>query len=336
MFFCILFSYHLCFEMQLNELIKNAQNTIRMEAEALVGMANALDTAFVEAVEWILKGNSRLIVTGIGKSGIIAQKWVATFNSTGQPAIFMHAADAIHGDLGMVQEGDIVVCISKSGESPEIRFLVPLIKKMGNKLIAVSANAQCFLSQSSDLSLLTPMEKEACPHNLAPTTSTTLQLAMGDALAVALMHARSFSSHDFAKYHPGGALGKKLLLKAKDVMVGGDHLVVTPNTPMLEVISAVTKGRVGCVAVVSGEGEIAGIITDGDIRRMLASHIQFHELRACDIMTQHPKVISQEMMAAEAFRWMENNKIMQLLLVDSAAKFVGIVHLHDIIREGIF
>ncbi len=160
--------------MQLNELIKNAQNTIRMEAEALVGMANALDTAFVEAVEWILKGNSRLIVTGIGKSGIIAQKWVATFNSTGQPAIFMHAADAIHGDLGMVQEGDIVVCISKSGESPEIRFLVPLIKKMGNKLIAVSANAQCFLSQSSDLSLLTPMEKEACPHNLAPTTSTTL------------------------------------------------------------------------------------------------------------------------------------------------------------------
>ncbi|MEN9333198.1 MAG: hypothetical protein RLY35_378 [Bacteroidota bacterium] len=322
--------------MQLNELIKHAQTTILLEAQALVGMSESLNDAFVEVVELILKSNNRLIVTGIGKSGIIAQKWVATFNSTGQPAIFMHAADAIHGDLGMVQEGDIVICISKSGESPEIRFLVPLIQKMGNKLIAVSANEHCFLSQSSDFNLLTPMDKEACPNNLAPTTSTTLQLAMGDALAVALMQARSFSSNDFAKYHPGGALGKKLLLKSSDVMVTGEHLVVGSNTPVLDVLSAVTKGRVGCVAVIDEEANVVGIITDGDIRRMLANHTHFMDLKAEQIMTTHPKTVHQGMLAAEAFRWMENNKIMQLLLVDDASKFAGIVHLHDIIREGIF
>ncbi len=307
-----------------------------VEAEALAKMSQSLDNSFLEIVDLILHGTNRLIVTGIGKSGIIAQKWVATFNSTGQPAVFMHAADAIHGDLGMIQNGDIVICISKSGESPEIRFLVPLIQRMGNKLISVSANEQSFLSQSSDYKLMTPMEKEACPNNLAPTTSTTLQLAMGDALAVALMHARSFSSNDFAKYHPGGALGKKLLLKSKDVMVSGAQLTVGLNTPVLEVISAVTKGRVGCVAVVSEDLKVLGVITDGDIRRMLTVHPQFQDLLANDIMSLHPKVVHEEILAVEAFRIMESNKIMQLLLTDGESRFTGIVHLHDIIREGIF
>ena len=320
----------------MNDLIKQAQDTIMMEAEALAKMSQSLDNSFLEIVELILHGTNRLIVTGIGKSGIIAQKWVATFNSTGQPAVFMHAADAIHGDLGMIQNGDTVVCISKSGESPEIRFLVPLIQRMGNKLISVSANEQSFLSQSSDYKLMTPMEKEACPNNLAPTTSTTLQLAMGDALAVALMHARSFSSNDFAKYHPGGALGKKLLLKSKDVMVSGAQLTVGLHTPVLEVISAVTKGRVGCVAVVSGDMMILGVITDGDIRRMLTSHPQFQDLLARDIMSLQPKVVHEDILAVEAFRNMESNKIMQLLLTDGESRFTGIVHLHDIIREGIF
>jgi arabinose-5-phosphate isomerase len=319
-----------------NDLIKHAQNTILMESDALVTMAHSLNASFLEVVELILNGNNRLIVTGIGKSGIIAQKWVATFNSTGQPAIFMHAADAIHGDLGMIQHGDVVVCISKSGESPEIRFLVPLIQRMGNKLISVSANVEGFLSQSSDYQLHTPMDKEACPNNLAPTTSTTLQLAMGDALAVALMQARSFTSSDFAKYHPGGALGKKLLLKSKDVMIEGAQLSVVSDTPVLEVISAVTKGRVGCVAVVSDESKILGVITDGDIRRMLSSHVNFQNLLAHEIMTIDPKVVHESTLAAEAFRCMENNKITQLLLVDDESKFTGIVHLHDIIREGIF
>lgn len=322
--------------MQSNDLIKHAQNTILMESEALVTMAHSLNSSFLEVVDLILNGNNRLIVTGIGKSGIIAQKWVATFNSTGQPAIFMHAADAIHGDLGMVQKGDIVICISKSGESPEIRFLVPLIQRMGNKLIAVCANANGFLSQSSDFQLHTPMDKEACPNNLAPTTSTTLQLAMGDALAVALMQSRSFTSSDFAKYHPGGALGKKLLLKSKDVMIDGGQLKVSADTPVLEIISAVTKGRVGCVAVVTEDSTILGIITDGDIRRMLSSHLNFQSLLAHEIMTRHPKVLHENTQAAEAFRCMENNKITQLLLVDDQSKFTGIVHLHDIIREGIF
>ena len=248
----------------------------------------------------------------------------------------MHAADAIHGDLGMIQQGDVVVCISKSGESPEIRFLVPLIQRMGNKLISVSANTEGFLSQSSDYQLHTPMDKEACPNNLAPTTSTTLQLAMGDALAVALMQARSFTSSDFAKYHPGGALGKKLLLKSKDVMIEGSQLSVVPDTPVLEVISAVTKGRVGCVAVVSDESKILGVITDGDIRRMLSSHVNFQNLLAREIMTIDPKVVHESTLAAEAFRCLESNKITQLLLVDDESKFTGIVHLHDIIREGIF
>jgi arabinose-5-phosphate isomerase len=322
--------------MQMNDLIKKAQETIMVEAEALAKMSQSLDNSFLEIVDLILHGTNRLIVTGIGKSGIIAQKWVATFNSTGQPAVFMHAADAIHGDLGMIQNGDIVICISKSGESPEIRFLVPLIQRMGNKLISVSANEQSFLSQSSDYKLMTPMEKEACPNNLAPTTSTTLQLAMGDALAVALMHARSFSSNDFAKYHPGGALGKKLLLKSKDVMVSGAQLTVGLNTPVLEVISAVTKGRVGCVAVVSEDLKVLGVITDGDIRRMLTVHPQFQDLLANDIMSLHPKVVHEEILAVEAFRIMESNKIMQLLLTDGESRFTGIVHLHDIIREGIF
>jgi arabinose-5-phosphate isomerase len=319
-----------------NDLIKSAQDTIMLEAHALAKMSQTLNNSFLEIVELILHGTNRLIVTGIGKSGIIAQKWVATFNSTGQPSVFMHAADAIHGDLGMIQKGDIVICISKSGESPEIRFLVPLIQRMGNKLIAISANDQGFLSQNSDYKLMTPMEKEACPNNLAPTTSTTLQLAMGDALAVALMHARSFSSNDFAKYHPGGALGKKLLLKSKDVMVSGAQLTVGLNTPVLEVISAVTKGRVGCVAVVSEDMKILGVITDGDIRRMLTSHPQFQDLLAKEVMSSHPKVLHEDVLAVEAFRNMESNKIMQLLLTDGESRFTGIVHLHDIIREGIF
>jgi arabinose-5-phosphate isomerase len=316
-------------------IIQFAQDTLAQEASALLAMEASIGEAFSDVVQTILSSNGRVVVTGIGKSGIIAQKWVATFNSTGQPAVFMHAADAIHGDLGMVGPEDLVFCISKSGESPEIRYLVPLIKEMGNKLIAVTANASGFLGVEGDLILHTPMEKEACPNNLAPTTSTTLQLAMGDALAVALMKVREFGSHDFAKFHPGGALGKKVALKVQDVMNSQVGLLVNPEANILEVISKVSQGRMGAVAIANEDVVVLGIITDGDIRRMLEKSPNFTSLQAKDVMNVQPKFIGESVLAVEAFRNMESNSITQLLVLEQG-QWRGMVHLHDLLREGIF
>jgi arabinose-5-phosphate isomerase len=327
---------HLCSMSNSNSaIIQFAQDTLAQEASALLAMEASIGEAFSKVVQTILSSKGRVVVTGIGKSGIIAQKWVATFNSTGQPAVFMHAADAIHGDLGMVDPDDLVFCISKSGESPEIRYLVPLIKDMGNKLVAVTANDSGFLGVEGDLILHTPMEKEACPNNLAPTTSTTLQLAMGDALAVALMKVREFGSHDFAKFHPGGALGKKVALKVQDVMNSQMGLLVNPEANILEVISKVSQGRMGAVAIANEGGAVLGIITDGDIRRMLEKSPNFSSLQAKDVMNVQPKFIGESVLAVEAFRNMESNSITQLLVLEQG-QWRGMVHLHDLLREGIF
>ncbi len=327
---------HLCnMSISNTAIIQFAQDTLAQESNALKAMEVSIGDAFSQVVQAVLSCKGRVVVTGIGKSGIIAQKWVATFNSTGQPAVFMHAADAIHGDLGMVGSEDLVFCISKSGESPEIRYLVPLVKDMGNKLVAVTANAEGFLGTEGDLILHTPMEKEACPNNLAPTTSTTLQLAMGDALAVALMKVREFGSTDFAKFHPGGALGKKVALKVQDVMNSDLGLLVNPDSNILEVISKVSQGRMGAVAIAADDSQVHGIITDGDIRRMLEKSPDFSSLTAKDIMNVQPKVTGENVLAVEAFRMMESNSITQLLILEQG-QWRGMVHLHDLLREGIF
>jgi arabinose-5-phosphate isomerase len=337
--FCFLFLFallHLCImSITDQEILQFAKATVAQEAEALKMMEAEFSTQFAEVIRKIVQTNARVVVTGIGKSGIIAQKWVATFNSTGQNAVFMHAADAIHGDLGMVTQEDIVFCISKSGESPEIRYLVPLIKEMGNLLVAVTANALGFLGKEGNFLLHTPMTKEACPNNLAPTTSTTLQLAMGDALAVALMKVREFGSADFAKFHPGGALGKRVALKVGDVMNASDDLLVHPETPMIEVISKVSQGRMGAVAIVRADGQVAGIITDGDIRRMIEKNPQFTSLKADDVMCKSPKSIAEDVLAVEAYRALESNSITQILVLEKGC-WKGMVHLHDLLREGIF
>ena len=313
---------------------ESAIRTLRLESEAVAGLIQHIDASFEKVVDLILKSKGRLVVTGIGKSANISQKLVATFNSIGQPAVFMHAADAIHGDLGNVQKGDVVLCISKSGDSPEIKVLVPLLKSMGNILIGMVANANGFLAKHSDHVLFTPVEKEACPNNLAPTTSTTAQLAMGDALAVALMECRGFTSGDFAKYHPGGALGKKLYVKVSDILDSDLKREVDLSTSVKEVIVAISKGRAGAVAVMK-KSELQGIITDGDVRRMLERDADFLKLKAGAIMTRNPRTIESQALAVEAFHIMEQNSITQLVVV-KGDKYKGIIHLHDILKEGIF
>lgn len=316
------------------DIIESAVRTLRLEAQTIADLEKVIDQRFEAVVKLVLKLKGRLVITGIGKSANIAQKLVATFNSTGQPAVFMHAADAIHGDLGNVQKGDAVLCISKSGDSPEIKVLVPLLKSMGNTLIGMYSNANGFLAQHSDLHLFTPIEKEACPNNLAPTSSTTAQLAMGDALAVALMEQRGFTSGDFAKYHPGGALGKKLYTKVADLLQTNSKLEVAPGTSVKEVIIAISAGRVGAVAVIE-KGVLKGIVTDGDIRRMLEKDANIQKLKAKDIMGGAPKTIESTALAVEAFHMMENHNISQVVVTKSG-KYKGIVHLHDILKEGIF
>lgn len=316
------------------DIRESAVRTLRLESEAISGLIDYVNQSFEDVVKLLLKSKGRLVVTGIGKSANIAQKLVATFNSTGQPAVFMHAADAIHGDLGNVQKDDVVLCISKSGDSPEIKVLVPLLKSMGNRLVGMVANQQGFLAKHSDYVLSTPIEKEACPNNLAPTTSTTAQLAMGDALAVALMECRGFTSKDFAKYHPGGALGKKLYVKVGDILDTDLKREVSANASMKEVIVAISKGRAGAVVVVS-KGKVEGIITDGDIRRMLERNVDIQTTVAKEVMSKSPRTIDAQSLAVEAFHIMEQNNINQLVVL-KGEKFKGIIHLHDILKEGIF
>ncbi|MCL7753211.1 KpsF/GutQ family sugar-phosphate isomerase [Polaribacter sp. Z022] len=318
-----------------NSIIKTAKETILIESDAIANLANLIDADFEDAVNFILNSNGRVIVTGIGKSANIANKIVATFNSTGTPAIFMHAADAIHGDLGNVQKDDVVICISKSGNTPEIKVLVPLIKNYGNKIVAITGNKDSYLGENADFTLNAYVEKEACPNNLAPTTSTTAQLVLGDALAVCLLNLKGFTSRDFAKYHPGGALGKRLYLRVSDLVENNEVPKVNESDSIAKVIVEISEKRLGVTAVLNNDN-LVGIITDGDIRRMLSKTTEINQFLAKDIMGKNPKTISTEAMAIDALNTMENNSISQMLVVDNNNKYVGVVHLHDLIKEGIF
>ncbi|WP_346882881.1 KpsF/GutQ family sugar-phosphate isomerase [uncultured Algibacter sp.] len=316
-----------------NSIIDIARQTIEMESKAINNLSSLITDDFADAVELIYNSKGRVIITGIGKSAIIANKIVATLNSTGTPSVFMHAADAIHGDLGLILKDDVVICISKSGNTPEIKVLVPLIKRANNKMIAITGNKDSFLGKHADYILNAFVEKEACPNNLAPTTSTTAQLVMGDALAVCLLEIRGFSSNDFAKYHPGGALGKKLYLRVKDISSVNEKPKVTPTTSIKDVIIEISKKMLGVTAVVEND-TIIGIITDGDLRRMLTKVDDFSKLTAKDIMSINPRQISDQAMAIDALEVMETHEISQLLVEDNS-KYAGVVHLHDLIKEGI-
>lgn len=315
-------------------ILKIAGKSIEHEALAIKNLVNYLDEDFAKVVELIYNSEGRLIVTGIGKSAIIANKIVATLNSTGTPAIFMHAADAIHGDLGIVREHDSVLCISKSGNTPEIKVLVPLIKSRGNTLIGMVSNADSFLGNNADYLLKSTIEKEACPNNLAPTSSTTAQLVLGDALAIALIDYRDFGEEDFARFHPGGALGKKLYMRVSDLYKNNPRPMVTPDTPVEQVILEISEKRLGAAIVVDKDLNVVGIITDGDLRRMMQKKLDLASTKAEDIMSRNPKTIAPEAMAIKAFNMMEDNSITQLA-VAADGKYEGMVHLHDILKEGI-
>jgi arabinose-5-phosphate isomerase len=318
-----------------NTILKTAKETILIESNAIANLAKLIDDDFEEAVKFILNSKGRVIVTGIGKSANIATKIVATLNSTGTPAIFMHAADAIHGDLGNVQKEDVVICISKSGNTPEIKVLVPFIKNYKNKIVAITGNVDSFLGKNADFTLNAFVEKEACPNNLAPTTSTTAQLVLGDALAVCLLNLRGFTSNDFAKYHPGGALGKRLYLRVSDLVRNNLVPKVNSSDSISKVIVEISEKRLGVTAVIDSD-ELVGIITDGDIRRMLSKTPEISKIKATDIMGKDPKTISVDAMAIDALNTMETNNISQMLVVDHKDKYVGVIHIHDLIKEGIF
>ena len=311
-----------------------ARRTIAMEATAISDLQQFINADFEQVVELIAHCKGRVVVTGIGKSAIIAQKIVATFNSTGTPALFMHAAEAIHGDLGMITEEDVVLCISKSGSSAEIKVLVPLVKNFGNKLVAMVGNTDSFLAREADYVLNTTVSQEACPNNLAPTTSTTAQLAMGDALAVCLIEYHGFTAADFAKFHPGGALGKKLYLKVADLSKLHQAPKVMLTSSLREVIVEISSKMLGVTAVLNEEGHLQGIITDGDLRRMLEKNVPMANVQAKDIMSLNPKVIQQDELAINALDMMRQHDITQLLVMDGN-RYQGIIHLHDLIREGI-
>jgi len=314
-------------------ILEIARKTIESESKSISKLADLLTDDFLKAVEIIFNSKGRLVVTGIGKSAIIAQKIVASMNSTGTPSLFLHASEAIHGDLGMVQPDDVVICISKSGNSPEIKVLVPILKHFGNSLIAITGNTTSFLAKGADFILDTTIEKESCPNNLAPTNSTTAQLVMGDALAVCLMELREFKAQDFAKYHPGGALGKKLLLRVGDMLDQSHKPEVTPETNIKKVIFEISEKRLGVTAVIENN-KVIGIITDGDIRRMLNNNDTFAHLTAKDIMTKNPKTIQLSSMVTDALNILEDFSITQLIVIDHE-EYQGILHLHDILKEGI-
>ena len=319
--------------MNSEEIITSAKQTITEEAAAVAKLTDYIDDDFTQAVDYILHSKGRVVITGIGKSAIIANKIVATMNSTGTPAIFMHAADAIHVVLGIIQQEDVVICISKSGNTPEIKVLVPLLKRGNNKLIAITSNKGSVLAQQADWVLYAHVEKEACPNNLAPTTSTTAQLVLGDALAVCLLEMKHFGRRDFAKYHPGGALGKRLYLKVSDIVVHNQKPEVSPDTDIKKVIVEISAKMLGVAAVID-QGNIVGVVTDGDIRRMLSKTDTIKGLTAKDIMSVRPKTIDFDSLAIDALNLMEKNKITQLLVTQDG-KYAGIIHLHNLIQEGL-
>ncbi len=320
--------------MQKTSIQDIAKNTLLLEANSILALQNYINDQFEEVVNLIHNIQGRLVISGIGKSAIIAQKIVATLNSTGTASIFMHAADAIHGDLGMIQKNDIILIISKSGESPEIKVLVTLIKNLGNILIAMAGNSASVLALESDFLLNTTVSQEACPNNLAPTASTTAQLAMGDAIAICLMELKGFSSNDFAKFHPGGALGKKLYLRVSDLSKLNERPIVLTSSSLKDVILEITKKRLGLTAVVDEHENLCGVITDGDLRRMLEKGGDFEKTIAKEIMSKSPKTIEADALAVDALDKMRKNNITQLIVVNDET-YTGVIHLHDLIREGL-
>lgn len=316
------------------DILKIAKEVIEKEAHAVANLAHFLDDSFAQVVELIYNSTGRLIITGIGKSAIIANKIVATLNSTGTHSVFMHAADAIHGDLGIIMPQDIVLCISKSGNTPEIKMLVPLIKRMGNPMIAMVSNTDSFLAKHASYTIITTVESEACPNNLAPTSSTTTQLVMGDALAISLLNMRGFSRQDFAKLHPGGSLGKKLYVRVGDLLDKGSKAFIDSQENIQNTIFNISENRLGATAVLDKEKKLLGIITDGDIRRMLEKGLSLDSVKAIDIMSKNPKTIDISELAYKAFTIMEENKITSVVVLDGG-QYKGLVHIHDIIREGI-
>lgn len=314
-----------------------AIQVIADEKKAIEGLEKHIGNSFSDAVQTIFSASGRIIITGIGKSANIATKIVSTLNSTGTPALFMHAADAIHGDLGMIQQGDVVICISKSGNTPEIKVLIPLVKNFGNKLIAIVGNPDSFLAHEADIVLNTSVEHEACPNNLAPTSSTTAQLVMGDALAVALIECRNFTARDFARFHPGGALGKQLYMRVSDLYKQNEKPQIAPTASIRDTILEMTSRRLGCAVVIDPQapGVIQGIITDGDLRRMLKANANVDGLTAADIMSHNPKRIMESEYAVNALHLMRTNSITQLIVTDPDGLYLGVLHLHDVLREGI-
>jgi arabinose-5-phosphate isomerase len=312
-----------------------ALTTIELEAGAISGLAQYINDDFEKAVRVIADCNGRIVISGMGKSAVIAQKIVATLNSTGTPSVFMHAADAIHGDLGIIQQDDVVIILSKSGESQEIKVLIPLIKNFGNTLIAIVGNTESFLAKQSDIILNTTVSQEACPNNLAPTSSTTAQLVMGDALAICLMELKGFQSDDFAKFHPGGTLGKKLYLRVSDLYIHNEKPAVFASQSLKEAIVEMTRKRLGVTAVIDNENNLLGIITDGDLRRMLEKSVAIDSIKVKDIMTSNPQTIEPDMLAVEALDILRKKEISQLVVAEKG-KYIGIIHLHDLVREGLF
>lgn len=315
------------------DIRQTALKTIRQEAEAITGLLSSINENFIRCVDVILHSSGRVIVTGIGKSAIIGQKIVATFNSTGTPAVFMHAADAIHGDLGIIQKEDVVLCLSKSGETPEIKILVPLIKKNGNPLLALVGNPISYLATHATYWINTTVSQEACPNNLAPTSSTTAQLVMGDALAICLLESRGFTASDFAKFHPGGVLGKTLYLTVADLYVNNPVPKVIFSDTIKNVILEISSKRLGATAVLKHD-KLVGMITDGDLRRMLEKNIELETVTAEDVMSRNPKSIQPETLVIEALHLMRNNNITQLVVLKDDV-YLGMIHLHDILKEGI-
>ncbi len=317
----------------LDEIKIIGSRSVENEIIAIQGLKKSINDDFAMVVQLILQSTGRVILTGIGKSAIIAGKIVSTLNSTGSPAIFMHAADAIHGDLGIIQENDIVICLSKSGETAEIKVLVPLLRQGGNKLIALVGNTASYLAKSADFVLDATVDKEACPNNLAPTSSTTAQLVMGDALAVALLECRGFTEKDFARYHPGGTLGKKLYMRVSDIFINNEVPKVEMDADIRQVILEISSKRLGATAVIHN-GKLAGIITDGDLRRMLQHNHDIYGMKASEVMTVNPKVIESGKLVVEALEIMRKNNITQLPVIENG-QYMGVIHLHDILKEGI-
>ena len=319
----------------MKDMIERAKQVLQEEADAIIRMKDLINDDFLKSLDLILNSKGRIIVTGIGKSAIIGQKIVATFNSTGTPAIFMHAAEAIHGDLGIIQPDDVVLCLSKSGNTPEISVLMPFFKMSGNKIIAIVGETKSFLAQEADFVLDCSIEREACPNNLAPTCSSTAQLVLGDALASCLIELRGFTSEDFAKYHPGGILGKRLYTKVKDLYKFNEKPMVSLDDPIPKVILEISGKRLGITAVVENN-KVMGCITDGDLRRMLEKHSDYSKLTAKEVMSHNPKTLTEDVLAVEALELMKKKNITSIFVVDNQELYQGVLHLHDIIKEGIY